>query len=395
MKFMEKAKRFFTLNAAKHEGFTLVELIVVIAILAILAGVAVPAYSGYIKKAEKAGDLQLLGAVNEAFQAACMVQNLDARDISSATLEWTGNCVTGIASASSSKTLDATKLDTDFLMFFAGNTTTEFKALVQKVAFVGGVFVDLTSTNNVTVNYAGSSVTVSSDALLALKGSTFGQNMEPSALLNQVNDVTTFASGMVDKLDAVFEDGDFVEVAMNALGVTTEEEFGDATQAIVDEIMVKNPGMTEDEAFAQMNTNAAVLYASRYAADYTEEQITALFAGGSDAIKDNLKTDGKTADGMAQAALVYGMYTAYANQPGNEALKDTVNDPIAVLNAMDDEGFQAFVTSDQGKQDMVAYQSALGVIVDSTENNPAATTDLMVNGFNNEELMGVIGGLMG
>lgn len=35
-------------------GFTLVELIVVIAILGILAGIAVPAYSGYIKKANEA-----------------------------------------------------------------------------------------------------------------------------------------------------------------------------------------------------------------------------------------------------------------------------------------------------------------------------------------------------
>ena len=36
----------------KNGGFTLVELIVVIAILAILASVAVPAYSGYIAKAQ-------------------------------------------------------------------------------------------------------------------------------------------------------------------------------------------------------------------------------------------------------------------------------------------------------------------------------------------------------
>lgn len=50
----------------KNGGFTLVELIVVIAILAILAGIAVPAYSGYIKKANEAVDNTMLDAVKTA-----------------------------------------------------------------------------------------------------------------------------------------------------------------------------------------------------------------------------------------------------------------------------------------------------------------------------------------
>ena len=50
----------------KNGGFTLVELIVVIAILAILAGVAVPAYSGYIQKANEAADYTMLDSVKTA-----------------------------------------------------------------------------------------------------------------------------------------------------------------------------------------------------------------------------------------------------------------------------------------------------------------------------------------
>ena len=65
MNFKKNWKRFCDLSSAR-EGFTLVELIVVIAILAILAGVAVPAYSGYVKKANKGADQTLVGEVMHA-----------------------------------------------------------------------------------------------------------------------------------------------------------------------------------------------------------------------------------------------------------------------------------------------------------------------------------------
>ncbi|MBQ3503142.1 MAG: prepilin-type N-terminal cleavage/methylation domain-containing protein [Oscillospiraceae bacterium] len=64
----KKIRNFFTLSRRANGGFTLVELIVVIAILAILAGVGVPAYSGYIKRANKGADQQLIGEVIHALE---------------------------------------------------------------------------------------------------------------------------------------------------------------------------------------------------------------------------------------------------------------------------------------------------------------------------------------
>ena len=65
----------------KNGGFTLVELIVVIAILAILAGIAVPAYSGYIKKAEQAADVQMLSPIATAAQGLAIEKNTNVEKI--------------------------------------------------------------------------------------------------------------------------------------------------------------------------------------------------------------------------------------------------------------------------------------------------------------------------
>ena len=135
---------------AAKEGFTLVELIVVIAILGILAAVAVPAYSGYITKAEEAGDTQIVSAVNTAVAAACAENAVVPTDLTVAAIDLTaeGSVVDSIVVTAVSSVADADEADVcdaieeDFLTYFAGNTTATFK-----------YYTDLTFTNG---NFAGS-----------------------------------------------------------------------------------------------------------------------------------------------------------------------------------------------------------------------------------------------
>ena len=80
MKLREKIKRFWTLDVHNHEGFTLVELIIVIAILAILSSVAVVGYSSYVEKANKQADLTLAAEIENALMLAMYSDKLTDGD---------------------------------------------------------------------------------------------------------------------------------------------------------------------------------------------------------------------------------------------------------------------------------------------------------------------------
>ena len=137
----------------KNGGFTLVELIVVIAILAILAAVAIPAYSGYITKAN---DTAVLSDM-EAIKTAAMAANAKAGQIGTVVIDAEGNTITvnGVKAP-------ADEFLADFELFFgtgkidttkssvtsAGVATIELKAAIAK--WNNSKYADTTKANGAT-----------------------------------------------------------------------------------------------------------------------------------------------------------------------------------------------------------------------------------------------------
>lgn len=378
----------------KNGGFTLVELIVVIAILAILAGIAVPAYSGYIQKAEKAADMQLLGAVNSAFQAACMAEGTNAVEVGSASAN---------VSAAGLVT-EVTPYNDTFFAFFEGNENTAFK-VIKALRFNAATGCFEEAEGQVKVTFGGVDFYISQEAADKLANSTFGEKIGSESLLGKVDSVSSIASGLlsgdsysvIDKVIYGNDPDNPSEAYKEALAEQLDMHIDDLND-LLDGLEAQTPG-----AKNQFLANSLVLSAAKN----TEGLDTSFLgtAGFANTLQNDLDDPTKAQGALAQAALAYGMYTSYANSSyGNDTLKQNAasletsggfGGLTSMLGDLEDPNFKAYMESDEGKADLEAYKSAMNIINESANQSPDATTGILVNGFQDEELSGLLGQIMG
>lgn len=405
MNFKKNFKRFFTLSR-NAEGFTLVELIVVIAILGILSTVAVPAYTKYVDAAGKAVDEQNLSMMNSAFAVACAVNGADVSDFKNVGMEWSADGKSLVKLT----TLTRTNTDNDIIKDFNESLTLplQFKLYTKDdVKFSGGKFFA-----GVVLQYtpAGSDtpidIVVSKDVADALKNNTFvnSENLGADVLLGKVDDVSNIATGLIGTAGS-----DIAKIVYGTYNAETGEYAYDNGYL---ENLAKTLGMNEEQFDEFINTNdmetvlgnSLVLSAAQSSVGMSTDFLGN--TGSAATLRTELSNPETATDAMAKLALTYGMYTSYVNSEQGKKLgltdqsteilaSGTLTGMTDVLKTLENDDFRNYLASDEGKADLDAYMASMQVINDSANSSPAATKDILVNGFESEQLKGLLGGLMG
>ena len=237
-----KIKKFFTLKHRSDAGFTLVELIVVIAILAILAGVSVPAYTGYIKRAEEAKDQLLIAAVNEAFAGGCLEAGIEVGTVTDAKISVVEQSVFGVSSVTPATDAQLGTIYKTFNLLFEGNFDTPFKTenvlsldwVPEENSFVMDKENSVAST---IILSTGKAISVSAEDMALIQASAYA-DMGAAKVTEAINEVgksgETLAAlidivdafgvlGLEDKLNAVLVADDLVSNSEEAKKLSATE----------------------------------------------------------------------------------------------------------------------------------------------------------------------------